>query len=124
MHIQVTTDNHVTGSEGLTSHIETVVGDAMKRFGTRVTRVDVHLGDHNSHKGGAQWCAIEAKLAGLQPLAAKAEAPSLNQAIDAAAAKLLKVLDHAIGRKEDFRGRTTPRNEIGPEISPSLEGSG
>jgi ribosome-associated translation inhibitor RaiA len=121
MHIQVTTDNHVTGGEGLTHHIETVVGDTMKRFGTRVTRVEVHLGDHNSHKGGAQWCNIEAKLAGLQPLAARAEAPSLNQAIDSAAAKLLKVLDHAIGRKEDFRGRSTPRKE---DISPSLEGTG
>ena len=114
MHIQVTTDNHVTGSEGLTHHIKTVVGDTMKRFGTRVTRVEVHLGDHNSHKSGAQWCAIEAKLAGLQPLTAKAEASSLNQAIDAAAAKLLKVLDRTIGRKEDPRGRTTAPKDVGP----------
>jgi ribosome-associated translation inhibitor RaiA len=121
MQIQVTTDNHITGSEGLTRHIETVVGDTMKRFGNRVTRVDVHLGDHNSHKGGGQWCSIEAKLAGLQPLAAKAEAASLNQAIDAAAGKLLKVLDHAIGRKEDPRARTPSRRE---EISPMLGGTG
>jgi ribosome-associated translation inhibitor RaiA len=122
MHIQVTTDNHVASNEGLTRHIETVVGDAMKRFGARVIRVEVHLGDHNSHKGGGQWCNIEARLAGLQPLAAKAEAPSLNQAIDSATAKLLKVLDHTIGRKEDPRGRTGSPKEIGPEISPSPEG--
>jgi ribosome-associated translation inhibitor RaiA len=121
MQIQVTTDNHITGSDGLTSHVESVVDDTMKRFGARVTRVNVHLGDHNSHKNGAQWCSMEAKLAGLQPLAARAEAPSLNQAIDAAAAKLLKVLDHAIGRKEDFRGRSTARKD---DISPSLEGTG
>jgi ribosome-associated translation inhibitor RaiA len=120
MQVHVTTDNHVTGSEGLTRHVESVVDDAMKRFGNRVTRVDVHLGDHNSHKNGAQWCSIEAKLAGLQSLAARAEAPSLNQAIDAAAGKLLKVLDHAIGRKEDPRGRAMPRKE---DISPSLEGT-
>ena len=83
-------------------------------------RVNVHLGDHNSHKDGGQWCSIEAKLAGLQPLAAKAEAGSVNQAIDAAAGKLLKVLDHAIGRKEDPRVRITPRRE---EISPILGGT-
>lgn len=103
MQIHVTTDNHINGSEGLTSHVEAVVTEAVDRFGDRVTRVDVHLGDDNSHKRGGHWCTIEAKLAGLPPAAATAQADSLNQAIAAAADKLLNVLDHSVGKNEHLK---------------------
>ncbi len=106
MQIQVTTDNHIQGSAGLTEHVEAVVVDALDRFGDRVTRIDVHLGDENSHKHGGQWCTMEAKLAGLPPAAATAQAETLDQAISAAADKLLNVLDHSIGKNEHPKRHT------------------
>lgn len=113
MQIQVTTDNHIEGSEGLTHHVESVVADTLDRFNDRVTRVEVHLGDENSHKHGGHWCTIEAKLAGMPPAAATAQADTLNRAIDAAAEKLLNVLDHTVGKNEHQKKRL-PMNG-GPE---------
>jgi ribosomal subunit interface protein len=113
MQIQVRTDNHIAGSERLTEHVETVVADALSRFGTRVTRVEVHLSDENAHKtGGAdKRCALEARLAGMQPIAVTASAATLNQAIDAASDKLQTALDRAISRKEDPKGRSSAAGE-------------
>lgn len=56
---------------------------------------------------------MEAKLAGLQPVAVKVEAATLNVAIDNAAEKLLKVLDRTLGRKEDPKGGATVRKNGG-----------
>jgi ribosomal subunit interface protein len=111
MQIQIVTDNHVGKSEGLKRHVESVVANALERFGHRVTRVEVHLGDENSHKTGGEWCAMEAKLAGLQPVTVNAQASNLDQAIDAAADKLVKVLDRTIDKKQDPKGRRTVRKE-------------
>lgn len=109
MHVQLTTDNHVDGGEGLQRHVESVVGDTLERFGARVTRVDVHVGDANGRKAGSEWCSMEAKLAGLQPIAVKVEAATLNKAIDEAAEKLLRAIDRTVGRKEDPKGGPTVR---------------
>ena len=87
MQVQVHTDNHVNGSAGLTAHVEAVVTDAMSRFGNRVTRVEVHIGDENGHKKGDEdkRCAMEARLSGLQPIAVTGHGASVDIAINAAA---------------------------------------
>ena len=105
MQILVVTDNHINGSEGMQSYVQSVVGAALDRYSQRVTRVEVHLGDENSHKAGGEWCAIEARLAGMQPITVNATAGNIDQAIDSASDKLLHALEHAIGKKEDARPR-------------------
>lgn len=109
MQVQVHTDNHVNGSAGLTSHVEDVVSDALSRFGNRVTRVEVHIGDENGHKGGEhdKRCAMEARLSHLQPVAVTATAPSVDLAISAAADKLLRTLSKLLEKKYDAKGRTS-----------------
>lgn len=100
MHIQVNTDRHVDGSIGLTRHIETILKSSLERFSTRITRVEVHLSDENSHKGGTndKRCLMEARLAGLQPIAVSHLAATLEQAIDGATGKLERALDSRLGR--------------------------
>jgi ribosome-associated translation inhibitor RaiA len=107
MQVQVVTDNHVQGSDRLSGHVESVVEDSLGRFGNRVTWVEVHLGDENSHKSGGadKWCGIHAKLAGLDTLNVNAQAATVDQAIDDAVDKLVKVIDRTVGRKEDPKGR-------------------
>ncbi|BBO33296.1 HPF/RaiA family ribosome-associated protein [Lacipirellula parvula] len=109
MQVQVHTDNHVNGSAGLTSHVEDVVSAALSRFGNRVTRVEVHIGDENGHKGGNhdKRCAMEARLSHLQPIAVTATAPSVDAAIHAAAEKLLRTLSKSLNKKYDAKGRTS-----------------
>ena len=110
MQIQVNTNNHVEGTAELTRHVESVVEAALGRFNDRITRVEVHLGDENSSgKSGDsdKRCAIEARLAGLQPIAVTDHGSTLDEALGGAADKLEKVLDRTLGRLDDVKGRTS-----------------
>jgi hypothetical protein len=76
MQIQVHTDNHTSGSAGLTQKVKAVVEGALDRCGGRITHVDVHLsGENGRQKSGDRdkRCMMEARLAGLQPITVSAE---------------------------------------------------
>lgn len=107
MQIQVNTDNHIRGNAELTSQVQSVVESALGRFADRITRVQVNLSDENSAKGGEdKKCAMEARAAGLNPMAATHKAATLDQAIIGAAEKLERVLESALGRLDEKKGRT------------------
>jgi ribosomal subunit interface protein len=110
MKIQVNTDNHIESNEGLIRHVESVVEETLSRFGSRVTRVEVHLTDESSSAksgGDDKRCAMEARLAGLQPIAVSHQSPTVDQAIEGAADKLEKTLERTLGRLDDPKGRTS-----------------
>jgi len=100
MIIQVNTDNHVQGSAGLSARVEADVTAALERFADRITRVEVHLKDVNSDKGGTRdhRCAIEARLAGLKPVAVDHAAPTTALALDGAMEKIARAVEHALGK--------------------------
>ena len=100
MHIQVNTDRHIESNTELTLLVENTLKNTLDRFSARVTRVEVHLGDENSHKAGGddKRCLMEARLAGLQPIAVRHQAQTLEQAIDGAAGKLERAIDSRLGR--------------------------
>lgn len=52
MTIQINSDNNITGTEGLSSFVESTIAETLKRFDEQITRVEVHLNDENSHKSG------------------------------------------------------------------------
>ena len=110
MHIQVNTDHNIEGSEELTRQVEMVVEGALGRFGNRITRVEVHLTDENSSQKPGEHdkrCVMEARMAGLQPIAVRAEGSTVNQALDGAADNLQKILKRTLGRLDDPKGRTS-----------------
>lgn len=100
MLIQVNTDNHIKGREALVAQVESTVESNLRHFQNHITRVEVHLTDENSQKGGAKdkRCMMEARIEGRQPLAVSHEAESLTQAVDGAAKKLKASLATALGR--------------------------
>lgn len=100
MKIQINTDNHVTGREELTKHAEATVESAIGHLAEHITRVEVHLSDENSDKGGARdkRCMMEARLEGHQPIAVTDDAETIAQAITGAADKLKRLLDHTLAR--------------------------
>jgi hypothetical protein len=63
--------------------------------------VELHLSDENGKKSGVddKRCLMEARLAGLAPIAVSHNAATLTQAIDGAAAKLKRALDTAVDRR-------------------------
>ena len=102
MQVLVNSDHHITGDEILTQRVETVVNDALGRFNDRITRVEVHLNDVNGQKLGDRdkRCMMEARLGGLQPIAVSHQAPTVREAMEAAAEKLERAIDRTLGRLE------------------------
>jgi ribosomal subunit interface protein len=102
MKIQINTDNNIEGSDDLTQQTQAVVESALERFAQQVTRVEVHLSDENSHKGGSdKRCVMEARLEGMEPIAVTDQAENMEQAVNGAADKLEKMLKHTLGRLSD-----------------------
>ena len=63
----------------------------------------VHLGDENGSKNGSndKRCMMEARLDGRPPIAVTHQAPTLDQAMNAAAEKLERSIDSMLGRLND-----------------------
>jgi len=105
MQIQIHTDHNIEGREALSAHVKGVVESALGRFSARVTRVEVHLSDQNSGKGGEddKRCMIEARLAGRPPIAVSHQAATLDQALDGAVHRVKSALDSSVERLQDHR---------------------
>jgi ribosome-associated translation inhibitor RaiA len=100
MQIQVNGDNQIHAREKLATRVEAVVGGALQRFGERISRVEVHLTDENHLKKGQadKRCLIEAHINGHSSTAVSHHAQTVEQAVDGAAHKLERAIDHALGR--------------------------
>src|SRR5919206_4975107 len=76
MQIQINSDHHITGSPQLAGRVQALVRDSLERYSDRITRVEVHLNDLNSVKGGSndKRCVMEARLAGVGAISVNHEA--------------------------------------------------
>jgi ribosome-associated translation inhibitor RaiA len=108
MFVNVHTDNHIKGSGDLTRRVEDEVIATLDRFGDQVVTVEVHLHDDNGKKHGIdKRCVMEARLSGLQPVAATHMAETLDEAIDGAAEKLERTIEHTVDKLGHHKGRTS-----------------
>jgi ribosome-associated translation inhibitor RaiA len=101
MHIEVNTDANIEGREELRAHVESVLQGVLGRFGTQITRIEVHFTDESGPgKSGAddKRCLLEARLAGLKPIAVSHYSATVRQALDGAADKMEKTLDRTLSR--------------------------
>ncbi|MEO6358489.1 MAG: HPF/RaiA family ribosome-associated protein [Ferruginibacter sp.] len=103
MNIQVNSDNNITGTEGLSNFITSIIAETLKRFDEQITRIEVHLNDENSHKSGNKdkRCMLEARLEGLQPIAVTAHGDTIQEALKEALSKLKSSLDTSLGRLQN-----------------------
>jgi len=104
MIIQFNTDNNIQGSERLNEYFEETISNALNRFRSQITRIEVHLADENSSKEGQndKRCTLEARLEGLQPIAVTSNEDTLEQAVKSALDKLKSALDTAIGKLRNY----------------------
>ncbi len=106
MQVLLNTDPNVDGRHAMADHLESVVKDALHRFGEHVTRVEAHIVDVNSQAkaGDADiQCTLEARLAGLDPVVVKDHAGNAHQAINGAVGKLQRALATTYGKLERKR---------------------
>jgi hypothetical protein len=106
MQILLNTDPHTDGRHEMAQHLETVVKDALGRFGGQVTRVEAHLSDANSTtKPGPDdiQCTLEARLVGFEPVVVKDHAGSSHQAIQGAVGKLKRAVATVLEKHDPRR---------------------
>jgi len=82
MFIQVNTDHSIQSHEDVTRFVEEVVNSKLRALSGRITRVEVHLGDENAQKGGAddKRCMVEARIEGRPPTAVTHHDETLKKA--------------------------------------------
>jgi hypothetical protein len=101
MQIQINTDRNIHGHEDATLLLEAIVRSELDRWAEQITRVEVHLRDENSNKKGGSddlRCMMEARLAGMQPLAVTHNAATKEEATSGAAGKMKRSLESALGK--------------------------
>ncbi|AMB84409.1 ribosomal subunit interface protein [Pseudomonas agarici] len=105
MQIQVNSDNHIQGSLRLKEWVRTTIESALERYEQDLTRVEIHLKDENGDKPGPHdmRCQIEARPKNHQPISVTHKADTLEQAIDGAAIKLERALEHLFGKLQAKR---------------------
>ena len=112
MQFLLNTDPHTDGRHEMALHLESVVHDALDRFGEAITRVEAHLSDANSHnKAGPDeiHCTLEARLVGLDPVVVKDHADNAHQAIRGAMGKLQRAVSTTLAKHDPRRyGATDP----------------
>ncbi len=113
MQFLLRTDNHLPNSEELTDKVrDEVEGALAERYHGQVRRVEVYLQDLNGHKHGIdKRCSIEVSLSGHSPVAAEHKSVSVDDAVTGAVDKVLRVLEHTIGKLQDRGGRVSMSGE-------------
>ena len=124
MKIQLNTDHNIDGGEDMIRRAEEVVNNTMSHLAEHITRVELHLSDENSDKGGGRdkRCLIEARMEGHRPIAVADEAETIDQAIVGAADKLKSTLEHTLGRLSNHEDRKHATPDEARDPAGHLEG--
>jgi ribosome-associated translation inhibitor RaiA len=103
MQIQFNTDKNVIGSEDLIASSTSLISGELSRFSDQITRLEIHLSDDDGNKDGFndKRCMVEARLAGMKPIAVTDHANSPEQAVLGAIDKLKTSLEKITGRLKD-----------------------
>lgn len=101
MQIQMNTDNHISSSDPFLQGVPELLNDKLRRFQSRITRLEVHLTDENSaDKEGDDdiRCQLEARLNGLQPISVSERNGTIAQSVNGAIKKLQSKLESTLGK--------------------------
>ena len=120
MQIQINTGHNIKIHEAFAAEVSGIVESALSRFSDDITRVEVHLGDENGDKKvghEAMRCMLEARIKGRQPIAVTSHASTLDEAVNGAADKLARLIEHTIGRQDAQQNhRTDPASLTEQEL--------
>jgi ribosome-associated translation inhibitor RaiA len=104
MQIQINTDSNVTGSEVLTASSTSSISEELRKYSEQITRVEVHFSDEDGNKAGLndKRCMVEARLAGMNPIAVTNQANTHDKAFSGALDKLKNSLEKITGRFKKY----------------------
>lgn len=112
---------NLQSSEAIVAWTERKVRASLRRFTSRITRVEVHFADLNGPKEGKTdlRCTMEARINGRKPLAVEHRAENLYAAIDGAARRLRTAVSRAVDRVKSRAHRTAQRRARGAAVPPA-----
>ncbi|RAR47615.1 HPF/RaiA family ribosome-associated protein [Flavobacterium lacus] len=95
MQIQYNISNIGEEDQRIVERLDDLFNSNLSRFTEKITRLEVHLSDENSHKEGQndKRCMLEARIAGVSPIAVTSQASSFDEASKIASGKLKNKLD-------------------------------
>jgi hypothetical protein len=103
MQVLVRHDDTIRGSDRLTELATATIEDVLARFADSITTVEVHFADENGPKTGGDdiRCSLEVRVEGRKPTGLSHHASDLEVALEGAAEKMARVLEHQLGRLRD-----------------------
>jgi len=104
MQIQFNTDKNVVGSKSFIASSTSLISEELSRYSKQITRVEVHFSDEDGNKDGGndKRCMMEARLAGMKPIAVTNQADTYEQAFFGALDKLKTSLGKITGRLKNY----------------------
>jgi ribosome-associated translation inhibitor RaiA len=104
MQIQFNTDKNVKLNEEQIASSTSLISEELSRFSSQITRLEIHLSDEDGNKDGLndKRCMVEARLAGMKPIAVTEHANTHEQAIFGAIDKMKNSLENIIGRLKNY----------------------
>ena len=104
MQIQVRHDDTINGSTKLTELTTATLEDVLARFAEHITTIECHFAENGAKtNGGEVRCSLEVRFEGKKPVGCTHQAADLPVALEAAAEKMARMLDHQLGRIRDER---------------------
>ncbi len=100
MKIQFNTDKTINGDERHQTFFTSQIAEALKRYQSHITRIEVHLSDQNGKKEGMNdiRCLLETRLEGRQPIAVSCREETVELAVSGAIDKLKTSLETILER--------------------------
>jgi hypothetical protein len=127
MRIQVNSDSNIAVDTRVITFVADEVNRVLNRFANKLTRVEVHLSDVNSHKFGAsdKRCVIEARPARHQPLTVSNGARTVKQSVGGALTKMRSSLQTFFGRlgKQQYKDQGGAVKRAQSPVAPIRQGA-
>ena len=103
MTIQINTDKTINGDVRLQEYFSSEIADALDRYESHITRIEVHIKDENGKKEGINdiSCTLEARLEGRQPIAVTNNGNTIEEAVTGAIDKIKTSIETIIGRNQN-----------------------
>lgn len=120
MDIQVRTDYHVDGDQGLIAYVEQQVSSGLEAFSERITSVQVHLSEESGARKGPHElrCLVEVRLGGHEPVAVRRRGSTKDIVVHGAVADMRQVLERLYGRLDTRHGAHGGAETIRKPASP------
>ena len=100
MQFQLNTDANIQGDDRLAEVAENLVVSSLGHLIDRLSKIEVHLADVNSDKGGSDdiRCTIEARPEGMRPLTVTHFDANVESSLRGAAKKIRALLESEFGK--------------------------